>query len=36
MVAVEALPYLLGLRLDGRSVLVVGGGLAVWWRRRLA
>jgi uroporphyrin-III C-methyltransferase/precorrin-2 dehydrogenase/sirohydrochlorin ferrochelatase len=26
MVAVEARPYLLGLRLNGRSVLVVGGG----------
>ena len=26
MVAVEALPYLLGLRLNGRAVLVVGGG----------
>jgi uroporphyrin-III C-methyltransferase/precorrin-2 dehydrogenase/sirohydrochlorin ferrochelatase len=26
MVAVKALPYLLGLRLNGRTVLVVGGG----------
>jgi uroporphyrin-III C-methyltransferase / precorrin-2 dehydrogenase / sirohydrochlorin ferrochelatase len=26
MVAVEALPYLLGLRLNGRAVLVAGGG----------